>query len=111
MHRGRVALFLSIAGAISASAAMRELDAQQRPRSAIYYPGPDGRWEQLEVGEITGCRLRHDRWLRSDYTIEIQKPTYVDDRAPTCWTGWTTDTPNSVADLLDRARSTAPVTS
>jgi CubicO group peptidase (beta-lactamase class C family) len=53
MHRTRVALLLSIA-AISACAARRELHAQQRPRDAIYFPGPDGggRWERRSPRQL-----------------------------------------------------------
>ncbi len=43
MHSGRV-VALCIAG-IAACAVLPELHAQQRPRDAAYYPGPDGRWE------------------------------------------------------------------
>ncbi len=45
------ALLLSIAG-ICACAAMRELRAQERPGSAVYFPGPDGRWERRNPRQV-----------------------------------------------------------
>src|SRR5687767_6643975 len=51
MNITRRALLFALA-IISAYPAMREVHAQQRPRGAAYVPGPDGRWERRNPGQV-----------------------------------------------------------